>query len=87
MEIIDGSAEAFLRPTQTEIVGCTQQVDRITCHWNGMIAHMLGGPEDARDVYVKQTGLHDLMYRPGFRIFYRDLDLTIIPTEEAMDMP
>ncbi|CAL8463617.1 g3151 [Coccomyxa elongata] len=64
----------------------TGQVDRITCHWNGIIAHVLGGPEDARDVYVRQIRLHDLMYRPGFRVCYRDLDLTTIPAEEAMDM-
>jgi hypothetical protein len=62
------------------------QVDRITCHWNGMIAHVLGGPEDARDVYVRQTRLHELMYRPGFRICYKDLDLTDIPADQAMDM-
>lgn len=63
------------------------QVHRITSHWNGMIAHTLGGPEDARDVYVRQTRLHSLMYRRGFCIRYRDLELTDVPAEEAMAGP
>lgn len=51
------------------------------------MAHVLGGPEDARDVYVRQTQLDELMYRPGFRICYKDLDLSDIPVEQAMEMP
>lgn len=37
-------------------------------------------------MYVRQTRLHELMYRPGFRICYKELDLTDIPADQAMDM-
>jgi hypothetical protein len=60
------------------------QVDRITCCWNGIFSHVLGGPEDARDIYVKQTRLPELMDRPGFHVRYEQMPLQQVSTEAGL---
>ena len=60
------------------------QVDRVTSHWNGVIAQVLGGWQDARDIYVRQVRLRELMGRPGFRVAMGQGQMHQVPTEQAL---
>ena len=60
------------------------QIFRVTSHWNGYIAHILGKAEDARDIYVRQIRLSELMNHRGFNVKYMDMELVQIPTDVAM---
>ena len=55
--------------------------------WNGCIAQVLGGPEDARDIYVRQTRLHELMGRPDFHVRFLQGAMDVVPTEDALASP
>ena len=63
------------------------QVDRITSHWNGYITHGLGGTQqEAWDIFVRQTRLHELMGRPGFSLrFIRTAYSGAIDPDTALD--
>ncbi len=63
------------------------QVDRITSHWNGYITHGLGGTQqEAWDIYVRQTRLHELMGKPGFSLrFIRTEYSGAIDPDTALD--
>ena len=59
----------------------------MTVNWNGFIAQLLGGAEDARDIYVRQTGLQELARGPGFRLRYRQDNPDRLPVEDALSAP
>ena len=63
------------------------QVDRITSHWNGYIMHGLGATQqEAWDIFVRQTRLHELMGRPGFSLrFIRTEYSGAIDPDTALD--
>jgi hypothetical protein len=63
------------------------QVERVTTHWNGYIAQVLGGWQDARDVYTRQIRLQELMGRPGFRVAMQQGPMQRVPTEVALTVP
>ena len=62
-------------------------MDRITVNWNGFIAQVLGGAEDARDIYVRQVGLQELMQHPGFCLRFCQENLARLPVEDALSAP
>jgi len=63
------------------------QVDRITSHWNGYIMHGLEGAEqEAWDIYIRQTRLHELMGKAGYSVRFIRRDTGTIDPEVALDL-